>query len=128
MEASHFLVSNYLLSSYFSIPFLHSILQPSSKFWQENNHFSDLQITTFEGPFEIVSLVGTLSGGEGHLHISLSDKNGKVIGGHVIGDLDIYTTAEIVLGECENTSFLREYDSETGYDELVVYHDEKATA
>ncbi|PVD32360.1 hypothetical protein C0Q70_07793 [Pomacea canaliculata] len=85
-------------------------------------------ITTFEGPFEIVSLVGTLSGGEGHLHISLSDKNGKVIGGHVIGDLDIYTTAEIVLGECENTSFLREYDSETGYDELVVYHDEKATA
>lgn len=72
--------------------------------------------------------MGTLSGGEGHLHISLSDKNGKVIGGHVIGDLDIYTTAEIVLGECENTSFLREYDSETGYDELVVYHDEKATA
>ena len=81
-----------------------------------------LQIVTYKGPFEIVSLVGTVSGGEsGHLHISLSDSEGKVIGGHVVGDLFIYTTAEVVLGECEGVRFEREDDKETGYNELVVY-------
>ena len=85
-------------------------------------HYFLLQIVTYEGPFEIVSLVGTVSGGEGgHLHISLSDSKGKVIGGHVVGDLFIYTTAEVVLGECERVRFEREDDKETGYNELVVY-------
>ncbi|KAK7104793.1 bifunctional protein GlmU-like isoform X2 [Littorina saxatilis] len=79
-------------------------------------------IVTFEGPFEIVSLVGTLSGGEGgHLHISLSDSKGKVIGGHVVGNLIVHTTAEVVVGECEGVRFEREDDKETGYEELVVY-------
>ena len=77
---------------------------------------------TYQGPFEIVSLVGTLSGGVGgHLHISLSDNKGQVVGGHVVGDLVIYTTAEVVIGECEGVRFEREMDRETGYDELVVY-------
>lgn len=71
------------------------------------------------GPFEIVSLVGTLSQG-GHLHISLSDADGHVIGGHVMGDLIVYTTAEIMAGECCDAMFTREPDSDTGYDELVV--------
>ena len=79
------------------------------------------QINIFDGPLEIVSLVGTLSGGEsGHLHISLSDNNGHVIGGHVMGDLFIHTTAEVVIGSCPGVAFRREYDDETGYDELVV--------
>lgn len=78
-------------------------------------------IQAFQGPFEIVSLVGTLSGGEGgHLHICLSDSEGHVIGGHVIGDLIIYTTAEVVIGECVNAIFEREVDPKTGYDELVL--------
>ena len=88
-----------------------------------------LQIVTYDGPFEIVSLVGTLSGGEGgHLHISLSDSKGKVIGGHVMGDLFINTTAEVVLGECEGVRFKREDDKETGYDELVVYAEQNQSS
>ncbi|ESP02859.1 hypothetical protein LOTGIDRAFT_110886 [Lottia gigantea] len=79
------------------------------------------EIIDIKGPFEIVSLVGTLSGGDGgHLHISLSDVEGKVIGGHVIGNLIVHTTAEILIGECKHTEFNREMDSQTGYDELVV--------
>lgn len=37
---------------------------------------------------EIVSLVGTLSSvGGHHLHMSLSDKDGHVFGGHVFGKI-----------------------------------------
>jgi len=46
------------------------------------------------GPFEITSLMGTLAAG-GHLHISLSDADGHVIGGHLVGDDVIHTTAEV---------------------------------
>jgi len=67
-----------------------------------------------------VSLVGTLSGDAEHLHISLSDAQGHVIGGHVIGGLHIFTTAEIVIGECSDLEFKREYDDSTGFQELVI--------
>lgn len=69
---------------------------------------------------EIVSLVGTVSGGSGHLHISLSDCEGKVLGGHLLGDAEIFTTAEIVIGELPHLEFRREPDHQTGYDELTV--------
>ncbi|XP_059145980.1 bifunctional protein GlmU-like [Physella acuta] len=78
-------------------------------------------IRYFEGHYEIVSLVGTLSGGErGHLHISLSDEHGEVIGGHVIGDLIVYTTAEVMIGNTAGVAFSRPLDQETGFDELVI--------
>ena len=70
---------------------------------------------------EIVSLVGTLSSTGGHhLHISLSDKDGKVIGGHVFGELNVFTTAEVVIGDCSDLLFVREHDPSSGWDELVV--------
>jgi len=78
------------------------------------------EIHEFIGPFEIVSLVGTLSGDNGHLHISLSDAHGHMIGGHVIGGLYIFTTAEIVIGECVDLKFTREHDDFTGFHELVI--------
>jgi predicted DNA-binding protein with PD1-like motif len=77
--------------------------------------------TTFEGKFEIVSLVGTLSREGGvHLHISLSDKNGKTIGGHLSEGCKIYTTAEIVIGATDEIVFTRETDLETTYKELKI--------
>ena len=69
---------------------------------------------------EIVSLVGTLSGGNGHLHVSLSDAKGGVIGGHVVGDMVVFTTAEVVIGECEQITLKREMDPRTGFPELTV--------
>ncbi|XP_003725695.1 uncharacterized protein LOC115929709 [Strongylocentrotus purpuratus] len=70
---------------------------------------------------EIVSLVGTLSGGHGHLHISLSDEKGKVFGGHLLGSAEVFTTAEVVLGELPQLEFHREPDPESGYDELAIH-------
>jgi len=71
---------------------------------------------------EILSLVGTIAdrGEFGHLHISLGDASGAVMGGHLIGDAIIGTTAEIVLGECQSLTFSREHDSRTGFGELAV--------
>jgi predicted DNA-binding protein with PD1-like motif len=79
------------------------------------------RVKTYEQHMEIVSLVGTLSSvGGHHLHISLSDKEGNLVGGHVFGELNVFTTAEVVIGECENYVFDREDDPESGFKELVV--------
>lgn len=74
----------------------------------------------FEGKYEIVSLVGTLSADGVHLHISLSDKTGKTIGGHLTEGCKIYTTAEIVIGTTDEINFTREIDAETTYKELKI--------
>ncbi len=71
--------------------------------------------------YEIVSLVGTLANTGLHLHISLADANGKVIGGHLMDGNIIHTTAEIVIVELMNYQFKREYEPITGYKELEIY-------
>lgn len=75
---------------------------------------------TIEQNFEIVSLTGTLSENGCHLHISLGDRQGQVIGGHLKDGCLIYTTAEIVLGELKDLVFTREPDEHTGFDELTI--------
>jgi predicted DNA-binding protein with PD1-like motif len=77
--------------------------------------------TLFDGKYEIVSLVGTLSPDGVHLHISLSDSTGKTIGGHLLEGCEIYTTAEIVIAEARGLLFTREQDAQTGYKELKIH-------
>ena len=74
----------------------------------------------FAGKLEIVSLVGTLAADGMHLHLSASDITGKTIGGHLGEGCEIYTTAEIVIGEAIGLHFTREKDATYGYDELAV--------
>lgn len=69
--------------------------------------------------FEIVSLTGTISKGKCHLHISLADEIGNVIGGHLSEGTIINTTCELVLGILEKYESKREFDDSTGYDEIV---------
>ena len=78
-------------------------------------------VDTYTGHFEIVSLVGTLSVHGSHLHISISDEQGKTIGGHLWEGCKIYTTAEIVIADFDHLSYKREACELSGYDELVVY-------
>ena len=73
-----------------------------------------------DAKFEIVSLVGTLSPDGVHLHISLSDSTGATIGGHLLEGNEIFTTAEIVIGEAEHLQFHRETDPQTTYKELTI--------
>jgi hypothetical protein len=77
-------------------------------------------IKEYNEKFEIVSLVGTLSQDGLHLHISLSDKEGNVIGGHLKEGCVIYTTAELIIGEEESLRFCRKLDEETNFKELVI--------
>ncbi|KAG7466594.1 hypothetical protein JOB18_014060 [Solea senegalensis] len=78
------------------------------------------EVIHLSGPHEIVSLVGTLNPCA-HLHVCLSDGEGRTVGGHVLGDLDVFTTAEVVVGEALDLEFSRETDERTGFPELVVH-------
>ena len=78
------------------------------------------EASELEGKFEIVSLTGTLSKYGSHYHISISDGEGRTWGAHLLEGCHIYTTAEIVIAALPGVSFLREFDSATGYDELYI--------
>lgn len=73
-----------------------------------------------QGLFEIVSLVGTLSQDGLHLHICVSDENGKTIGGHLMNGSIVFTTAEIILGDLEDVVFRRTLDHNTHFKELLI--------
>jgi len=78
--------------------------------------------STFDGHFEIVSITGTVSVHGSHIHISVSDGDGKTTGGHLAQGCKIYTTAEIVLAVFEDIAYKRELlENDSGYEELVVY-------
>jgi predicted DNA-binding protein with PD1-like motif len=86
----------------------------------ENPQNSPNEIRDWNQRLEIVSLTGTFSvNGDMHVHMSVSDKDGNAIGGHLI-DGTIFTTLELVIGTIQGVSFTREVDSKTGFDELVV--------
>ena len=72
------------------------------------------------GPFEIISLVGTLSATGAHLHLAIADGQGQVRGGHVGNGCIIYTTAEIVIGTSTAFTFSRQLDPQTGFQELSI--------
>ena len=71
-------------------------------------------------PLEIVSGTGTVSMNGCHIHLSLADQDGKVVGGHLKEGCIIGTTAEIVVAVFNDLEHRRVFDPETGYDELVV--------
>ena len=75
----------------------------------------------YTGHFEIVSVTGTVSIHGSHLHVSISDGDGRTIGGHLVPGCKIYTTAEIVLAVFEDVVYKRElFENDSGYEELVV--------
>ncbi|MBF2078410.1 MAG: DNA-binding protein [Synechococcales cyanobacterium T60_A2020_003] len=76
--------------------------------------------TVLKERFEIISLVGTVSGAGVHLHIGLADSTGRCLGGHVLDGCLIYTTAEIILGTLSDVRFDRTLDPATGYRELEI--------
>lgn len=74
------------------------------------------------GHFEIVSITGTVSTHGSHLHVSVSDGQGRTFGGHLVPGCLIYTTAEIVILAFDDVVYKREFAEDSGYDELVVYN------
>ena len=70
---------------------------------------------------EIVSLNGTVSENRCHLHIALSKEDLTTIGGHLCEGCIINTTCELVIAELPGITIEKEFDGETGYDELVFH-------
>jgi len=83
-------------------------------------HANRPQGTPYLGHFEITSLVGTVEAGGEHLHLTISDGEGRVSGGHLLPGSSVYTTAEIALVLFDDITFHREPCALSGYSELVV--------
>ena len=78
------------------------------------------EATAIHGELEILSLSGTLSPDGAHLHITVANRRGAVIGGHLCAGSLVRTTAELVIGLLPEWRFRRELDPATGYAELRI--------
>lgn len=76
--------------------------------------------TEIRGELEILTLAGSTSPDGAHLHMALSDADGRVMGGHVAPGCLIRTTAEILLVLLPHHQFSRPFDPVTGYAELAI--------
>ncbi|CAJ1881860.1 MULTISPECIES: PPC domain-containing DNA-binding protein [Aeromonas] len=76
--------------------------------------------TLLEGAFEVIALGGTLDPECEHLHLSISDKQGLMRGGHVLPGCRVRTTLELVVGELEAYRFGRAPCPQSGYEELLI--------
>jgi predicted DNA-binding protein with PD1-like motif len=78
------------------------------------------QPTLVEGDIEILTLSGTLSRDGSHLHMSMADAAGRVLGGHVAPGCTVRTTAEVLVAFLPGHVFSRLPDPLTGYRELSI--------
>ena len=78
------------------------------------------EATELRGDMEILTLSGTLSPDGAHLHMTVADAQGRVLGGHVAPGCIVRTTAEILLVLLPDYRFSREPDLASGCNELVI--------
>jgi predicted DNA-binding protein with PD1-like motif len=72
------------------------------------------------GEVEILTLAGSIAAKGSHLHMSVADAAGRVMGGHAAYGCIVRTTAEVLLVLLPEWRFAREADPVTGFEELVV--------
>ncbi|MEO8067946.1 MAG: PPC domain-containing DNA-binding protein [Flavobacteriales bacterium] len=70
------------------------------------------------GDLEICALSGTLSKHGVHLHLAVGDRDGHMLGGHLLEGCLVRTTLELVIQEVGGVRMLRSKDQQTTYDEL----------
>ena len=70
------------------------------------------------GDLEGCSLTGTLSVHGLHLHLSIGDRDGHMLGGHLLEGCIVRTTLELVIQEVQGVRMLGSKDEQTTYDEL----------
>lgn len=71
-------------------------------------------------PLEIISLMGTVSKNRLHLHIGFSKQDLSVVGGHLLEGTIVNTTCELVLLSSDKYEFKKQFDKDTGYNEILI--------
>ena len=69
---------------------------------------------------EILTLQGSLCRSGSHIHITVADANGAVLGGHLCEGSVVRTTAEVLIARLPQWQLQRAVDLTTGYRELVI--------
>jgi predicted DNA-binding protein with PD1-like motif len=78
-------------------------------------------VRDLEGDFEILSVNGNVGQNRTHLHLSISDKDGHVYGGHIkTGGNIVDITCELVIMVDDSQVFSEEHDPDVGWDNLVI--------
>ena len=67
---------------------------------------------------EILTLQGSLCRSGSHIHITVADANGAVLGGHLCEGSVVRTTAEVLIARLPQWQLQRAVDPTTGYREL----------
>lgn len=78
------------------------------------------EVTALAGPYEVLTLSGSVTPQGAHLHVSLASSTGQVVGGHVVDGNRVRTTVEVLLVELEGWTLSRAADATTGFLELQV--------
>lgn len=86
----------------------------------------DQTLFTLDGPFEIVSMEGTLSNKGMHIHTAVSDRNFKVYGGHIVSGTIVEHTAELIIIELSEHQLSRSKSNISGFKELQIQESSKA--
>jgi predicted DNA-binding protein with PD1-like motif len=76
--------------------------------------------TVLHGDLEIVTLQGSLCRDGAHLHATVADSQGSVLGGHLCEGSIVRTTAKILIAHLPQWQLQRAADPTTGYRELVI--------
>ncbi len=76
--------------------------------------------TRIDADCELLSLAGSIAANGSHLHLSVADDQGRVVGGHAGYGCIVRTTAEVLVALLPDWHFAREPDAGTGFAELVV--------
>jgi uncharacterized protein len=85
---------------------------------EANLRFADHDTgTVILGPLEIVSVTGTICTAGLHVHIAVSDRHGRTVGGHMLEGCYVFTTCEVVM---MNVSAEWKYDQD--FDENSCSH------
>jgi len=79
-----------------------------------------ITIIDIEANYELLNMSGTLSEQGIHLHITVADEQGHVLGGHLLPGCQVKTTMELIINRIADVKFEREFDQITGYRELVI--------
>ena len=76
--------------------------------------------SVFDRDLEILTLQGSLCRSGSHIHITVADANGAVLGGHLCEGSVVRTTAEVLVTRLPQWQLQRAVDSTTGYRELEI--------